>query len=340
VKVMNRRMAFAVVISVCAVVAAACSSSGTSSSSAGAPNSASASSGTKVHTIVMVMAQLPSTFDGPIVKGAEYEAKQLGNITITAEGPNQQSATGQIPYLAAALATHPSALIMHPADPQALLGALQPYFTAKIPVITTLSTLDSSQVTASWIGNYVAEGEATALAMGKLMGGKGEVQLIMYDTTDPAGVNRVTGFKEEMKAKYPNIVILPPDVTGPVSVTAAAHSKADLIAHPQITGFYANGSIVGIGTIAGVGAEAAQGKIVIGTDGGDQALVNQMNAGLVQVLSCDDTYREGVAAVQALAALWAGKPYPKATNLNEDVTFTKSEDTSPAVTACISRAVA
>jgi ribose transport system substrate-binding protein len=288
----------------------------------------------------MVMAQLPSTFDGPIVKGAEYEAKMLGNITITAEGPNQQSATGQVPYLAAALATHPDALIIHPADPQALLGSLQPYFSAKIPVITTLSTIDGNGVTASWVGNYTAEGQAAALAAGKLMGGKGVVQLIMYDTTDPAGVDRVKGFKEEMQAKYPDVTFLPPDVTGPNAVTAATHAKADLIAHPQIKAFYGNGSIVGIGTISGVGTEAAQGKIVIATDGGDQSLVNDMNHGLVQVLSCDDTYREGVAAVQALADMWAGKPYPKSTNLNEDVTFTKSQDASSAVTACISRAVA
>ena len=96
----------------------------------------------------------------------------LGNITITAEGPNQQSATGQVPYLAAALATHPDALIIHPADPQALLGSLQPYFSAKIPVITTLSTIDGNGVTASWVGNYTAEGQAAALAAGKLMGGR------------------------------------------------------------------------------------------------------------------------------------------------------------------------
>lgn len=339
-KVLKRRAALAGLASISILAAAACSSSSSSSDSSAGSATNAGTSAKKTHTIAMVMAQLPSTFDGPIVKGAEAEAKLLGNITISAQAPSQQSATGQIPYLASALATHPDALIIHPADPEALLGSLQPYFSAKIPVITTLSTIDSNQVTASWVGNYVAEGQAAALAEGKLMGGKGVVQLIMYDTTDPAGVNRVTGFKEEMKAKYPKITFLSPDVTGPNAVTAAAHAKADLIAHPQITGFYGNGSIVGIGIIAGVGAEAAQGKIVIGTDGGDQALVNDMNNGMVQVLSCDDTYREGVAAVQALADYWAGKPYPKSTNLNEDVTFTKAQDTTSAVTACISRAVA
>jgi ABC-type sugar transport system substrate-binding protein len=130
-------------------------------------------------------------------------------------------------------------------------------------------------------------------------------------------------------------------VTGPNSTIAAAHAKADLIAHPEITGFFANGSLVGIGVIAGVGDQAAAGKLVIGTDGGDAALINSMNAGRVQVLSCDDTYQEGVKAVDALAAIWAGKPYTKGViNLNEDVTFTKDKDNDPAVTACISRAVA
>jgi ribose transport system substrate-binding protein len=311
---------------------AACGSSTPATSSSGSP---------KCRVIDMVMAQLPSTFDGPIVAGVKAEAQKLGVcVTVNAQGPNQQSATGQVPYLAAAVATHPDALIIHPADPQALLGSLAPYFSAHIPVLTTLSTLNDPQVTASWVGNYTAEGVATADAMGPLMNSKGVVQLMEYDLTDPAGQARVNGFKQEMAAKFPNVTFLSPDVTGPNAVISAAHSKADLIAHPDITGFFGNGSIVGIGIIAGVGDQAAQGKLVIGTDGGDQALVASMNQGRVQILSCDDTYQEGVQAMDALVKIWAGKPYTKATSLSEDVTFTKSQDTSAAVTACIARAVA
>lgn len=311
---------------------AACGSGTTSPSSSGAA---------KCRVIDMVMAQLPSTFDGPIVAGVKAEAQKLGVcVTVNAQGPNQQSATGQVPYLAAAITAHPDALIIHPADPQALLGSLAPYFSAHIPVLTTLSTLNNSQVTASWVGNYTAEGVATADAMGPLMNGKGVVQLMEYDLTDPAGQARVNGFKQEMAAKFPNVTFLSPDVTGPNATISAAHSKADLIAHPDITGFFGNGSIVGIGIIAGVGDEAAQGKIVIGTDGGNSALLASMNQGRVQVLSCDDTYQEGVQAMDTLVKIWAGTSYTKATNLDEDVTFTKSEDANANVTACIARAVA
>ena len=66
-----------------------------------------------------------------------------------------------------------------------------------------------------------------------------------------------------------------------------------------------------------------------------------MNQGRVQVLSCDDTYQEGVKAVDALAAIWAGQSVSKTvTNLNEDVTFTKDHVNDANVTDCISRAVA
>jgi ribose transport system substrate-binding protein len=312
---------------VCALGVAACGGSSTPTA--------------KTHTIAMVMAQLPSTFDGPIVKGVKDEAAKLGNITVNAQGPNQQSATAQVPFLVSTLATHPDALIIHPADPQALLGSLSGYFNANIPVMTTLSSIPSDKITAGWIGDYTAEGHDQADAMCTLMGGKGVVQLMQYDLSDPAGVNRVTGFKAEMAIKCPTVTFLPPDVTGPNSTIAAAHAKADLIAHPNITGFFANGSLVGIGVIAGVGDQAAAGKLFIGTDGGDAALINSMNQGRVQVLSCDDTYQEGVAAVDALAAIWAGKTVSKTvTNLNEDVTFTKGQDTNTNVTDCISRAVA
>jgi ribose transport system substrate-binding protein len=216
-----------------------------------------------------------------VKKGAEDDAATEG-ATVNFMGPNTESdIKPQMDMLNAELAKKPAALCFAALDSKAAGPTLQKFKDAKIPVIAFDSGVDSDIPLTTVATDNVAAAALAADKMGDKLGGKGKVGVIIHDQTSRTGIDRGTGFINEMKAKYPNITIIGPQYGGGDQAKSADLAKSMLAANPDMNGFFGGneGSIIGV-LNAVTELHLDQTKLtIIGYDSG-QKQIDSINSGL------------------------------------------------------------
>ena len=136
-----------------------------------------------------------------VKSGADQAGKDL-NVKVTFEGPESEAMVDkQIDMLSAALAKKPSAIGFAALDSKAAIPLLKKAQAAKIPVIAFDSGVDSDiPLTTTTTDNLAAAGLA-ADKMAELIGGEGDVAVLVHDQTSRTGIDRRDGFLNQVKAK-------------------------------------------------------------------------------------------------------------------------------------------
>jgi ribose transport system substrate-binding protein len=243
--------------------------------------------------------------------GAEKAAKQY-NVKITFEGPeNESQVDKQIEMLQAALAKKPAAICFAALDSKAAIPLLKKAQAAKIPVVGFDSGVDSDIPIATAATDNVAAAAFAADKMAELIGGSGEVAAIIHDQTSRTGIDRGTGFTDEIKKKHPNVKIVDVQYGGGDQLKSTDLAKAIIQAHPNLKGFFGanEGSIIGV--LNAVKELKKEGKIVvIGYDAGRQqkdAIRSGVQAGAVS----QDPVGIGFKSVEAAVKALKGEKVPK-----------------------------
>ncbi len=169
--------------------------------------------------------------------GSEQAAADLG-VEITFEGPESESQVDKrLEMVQAALAKNPSALCIAALDSKALIPLLEEADAAGIPVIGFDSGVDSDiLVTTAATDNIAAAGMA-ADKMAELIGGEGQVAVIVHDQTSRTGIDRRDGFLNRMAEAYPDIEIVDVQYGGGDHLRSTDLAKAIIQAHPDLKGF-------------------------------------------------------------------------------------------------------
>jgi ribose transport system substrate-binding protein len=243
--------------------------------------------------------------------GAEKAAKQY-KVKITFEGPeNESQVDKQIEMLQAALAKKPAAICFAALDSKAAIPLLQKAQAEKIPIVGFDSGVDSDIPVATAATDNVAAAAFAADKMAQLIGDSGEVAAIIHDQTSRTGIDRGTGFIDEMKKKHPNVKIVDVQYGGGDQLKSTDLAKAIIQAHPNLKGFFGanEGSIIGV--LNAVKELKKAGKIVvIGYDAGKQqkdAIRSGVQAGAVS----QDPVGIGFKAVEAAVKALKGEQVPK-----------------------------
>ena len=239
-----------------------------------------------------------------VKSGSEKAAKDF-NVDITFEGPeNESQVDKQIEMLQAALNKKPAAICFAALDSKAAIPLLQKAKDANIPVVGFDSGVDSDIPVATAATDNLKAAGAAADKMAELIGGEGEVAVIVHDQTSRTGIDRRDGFVNQMKAKYPKINIVDIQYGGGDQLKSTDLAKAIIQAHPNLKGFFGanEGSIIGV--LNGVKETGKEGKIVvIGYDAGKQqkdAIRSGVEAGAITQDPVGIGYKCVEAAVKAI----------------------------------------
>lgn len=239
-----------------------------------------------------------------VKSGAEQAAKEF-NVEITFEGPETESQVDkQIEMLQAALDKKPSAIGFAALDSQAASPLLKKAKEAGIPVVAFDSGVDSDIPITTASTDNIAAAALAADKMAELIGGEGEVGVIVHDQTSVTGVNRRDGFLNQMKEKYPNIKIVDVQYGAGDHLKSTDLAKAIIQAHPNIKGFFGANEGSAIGVINAVTELKKEGSItVIGFDSGKlqiDAIKSGKMAGAITQNPVGIGYETVKAAVQAI----------------------------------------
>ena len=236
--------------------------------------------------------------------GSEQAAADLG-VEITFEGPESESQVDkQIEMVQAALAKNPDAICLAALDSQALIPQLEEAQSKGIPVVGFDSGVDSDiPVTTAATDNVVAAAYA-ADKMAELIGGAGEVAVIVHDQTSRTGIDRRDGFVNRMAEAYPDITVVDVQYGAGDQLKSTDLAKAIIQAHPNLKGFFGanEGSIIGV--LNAVTELGMEGKlVVIGYDSGAQqkeAVRSGVQAGAITQDPIGIGYKCVEAAVKAI----------------------------------------
>ena len=236
-------------------------------------------------------------------QGSEQAAKDFG-VEITFEGPETEAMVDkQVEMFQTALDKKPAAICLAAVDSKAFQPLLEKAKAAGIPVIGFDSGVDSDIPVSTAATDNIAAAGAAADKMAELIGGEGEVAVIVHDQTSRTGIDRRDGFQKRIEEKYPNIKIVDIQYGGGDQLKSTDLAKAIIQAHPNLKGFFGanEGSIIGV--LNAVKELGMEGKIVvIGYDSGQQqidAITSGAEAGAITQNPIGIGYKCVEAAVKA-----------------------------------------
>ena len=244
-----------------------------------------------------------------VKSGADQAGKDL-NVKVTFEGPESEAMVDkQIDMLSAALAKKPSAIGFAALDSKAAIPLLKKAQAAKIPVIAFDSGVDSDiPLTTTTTDNLAAAGLA-ADQMAELIGGEGDVAVLVHDQTSRTGIDRRDGFLNQVKAKYPKIKVVSVQYGAGDHLKSTEVAKAVLQANPNLKGYFGANEGTAIGVL-NAAKEMKRKVVIIGYDSGKQqkaAVASGEMAGAITQNPVGMGYKTVEAAVKALK----GEKLPK-----------------------------
>jgi ribose transport system substrate-binding protein len=243
--------------------------------------------------------------------GSEKAAKEF-NVDITFEGPETEAQVDkQMEMLQTAIDKKPAAICFAAVDSKAAIPLLEKAKAAGIPIIGFDSGVDSDIPVTTASTDNIAAAAAAADKMAELIGGKGEVAVIAHDQTSITGKDRVKGFTDQIKAKYPDITVVDVQYGAGDALKSTDIAKSVIQGHPNLKGYFGanEGSMKGV--MNGVKETGMEGKIVmIGYDAGKQ-LKDEIKAGIVAGAISQDPVGIGYKCVEAAVKASKGETLPK-----------------------------
>lgn len=197
----------------------------------------------KEYVFLSIVTQVPFWVD---YRNAMKDLEEILDIKTTFTGPLDWDTAGQARQLDELIARRPAGIMIFPGDPATLAPGVQRAVDAGIPVTTCIGDIpDSPRSCFLGINGYEA-GKVGGEMLAQAIGGKGKVLLGTFPA--PSTLERVEGYKDTFKDKYPDI-----------EVVDVVNDRADPSYAPTayLQGIQAHPDIVGIGGTDGDSGKGA-----------------------------------------------------------------------------------
>ncbi len=234
------------------------------------------------------------------------------NVVMTYEGVDTDTQVDkQLEILQKALDQKPAAICLAAVDAQAVIPLLQKARDARIPVVAFDSGVDSDIPVTTAATDDIAAAATAADHMAQLIDNAGEIAIIAHDQTSRTGVDRVKGFTDEIKRKYPNITIVSTDYGAGDQRKSSAIAKTVLRDHPNLKGYFGanQGSVEGVLSAIAAMNKAGQ-LVVIGYDSGAQQ-IDAIRRGVEAGAITQDPLNMGYLCIEAAVKAMNGQPLLK-----------------------------
>ncbi len=245
-----------------------------------------------------------------IVKwGAAHKDVELTIVDAKNDPANQ---TGQVENF---LAQKMDALVIMPADPYAVDQITKMVTAAKVPLVYLNRQVENLPPGVVYVGSRsIDAGIFEMTELGRLMGGKGNIVIMMGELSHEAARNRTAGYKQVLAEKYPNIKILAEQNADWKRDEGKTLMENWLASGKKIDGVASNNDEMALGALLAIKAAGKFGKIrVCGVDGSDDALAS-MDRGELDCTVFQDPKGQADEGMNAAYLMALGKPNSKVKN--------------------------
>jgi inositol transport system substrate-binding protein len=237
-------------------------------------------------------------------------AKAHPDIEITIVDANNDSAKqqGQVENF---LAQGMDAIVVLPVDTAATGPITKAVTKAGKPLVYVNRLPANLPPTVLYCGsNSIEAGIMNMEELGKCMGGKGNLAILMGELSNEAAIKRTEGIEKVCKEQYPNIKIVRKQTGNWKRELGKNLMENWLASGQQIDGVASNNDEMALGALQAIKAAGKLGKICVGgTDGSHDALVS-MEKGELNNTVYQDPVGQGEKSVNAAYLMAKKQPNP------------------------------
>lgn len=303
----TKKLTLTAVAALAAVAFVGCSSAPASN---GGSDGASGSGDEQV--IALVSKGFQHQFWQAVKQGAEEKGAELG-VKVTFDGPAAETEIDkQLDMLRTAIEKKPAAIGFAALDPEACVPLVEEAASKDIPVVYFDAPCNGDVGLSLAATDNKAAAAIAAENMAELIGGKGEIGVIVHSETSQTGTDRRDGFVETIEENYPDIKIVAVQNGDGDHLKSADIAKAMIKSNPDLAGIYGTNEGAAIGVVKAVEElKLSPGDLtIVGFDSGAaqiEAIANGTMAGAVT----QDPIGIGQTVVQAAYDAANGKTVEK-----------------------------
>jgi ribose transport system substrate-binding protein len=275
----------------------------------------------KKRTIAVIPKATSHVFWVAVEKGAQSAGKELGVDIVWNGPPSETEYSRQIQIVDSMINRRVDGIAVAASERKALVAAVDRAMAQKIPVTIFDSGIESENYTSYVATNNFEGGQLAARALAKLIGGAGEVAMVMHAPGSASTMDRERGFEEVLKQEFPKIQLVATQFGMSDRSKARAAAENMLTAHPNLKGIFGSSEPSSVGAALAVKARELSGKVkVVAFDSSDN-LAEDLKGGAIQAMVVQDPYEIGYQAVKTIVDQLDGKTPPKRINLSAKVIF-------------------
>jgi ribose transport system substrate-binding protein len=270
--------------------------------------------------------------------GVDQAARDF-DVNVLWNGPNDETDhSRQIQIVEAMVAQRVDALAISATDERALAASVNRAIRAGIPVTVFDSGVNVEDYVSFIATDNYAAGCTAARTLGKLVGNRGTVGMVMHKPGGTSTVLREQGFEATLKNELPGITIAARQFGMADRARARAAAENILSAHPDISGLFASSEASSLGAIQAIKSRGLSGKVKLITFDFSEAHVQALEDGTIDVMLVQDPFRIGYEAVHSLTEKLQGRTPARRVDLPAR-SIVKSDLANPEVRSLLSGGV-
>jgi ribose transport system substrate-binding protein len=271
--------------------------------------------GEKKRQVAVIPKATSHVFWLTVQAGAMAAGEQFG-LDVVWNGPAAETDfTRQIQIVDSMVSRRMDGIVIAAADRKALVAPIDRAMAAGIPVTVFDSGLDSENYMSYVATDNVEAGRLAARALGRMLGGKGKVAIVMHVAGSVSTMDREAGFEEVIGKDFPDIRIVQKLYGQSDRSKAMAVAENILTAHPDLNAFFASTEPSTSGTILALKSRGVSGKVrLVGFDSND-TMLEALKDGTLTAMVIQDPFKIGFEAVKTIADKLAGRQPPKRQDL-------------------------
>jgi inositol transport system substrate-binding protein len=242
-------------------------------------------------------------------------------LTIVDAANDTAKQTGQVENF---LAQGMNAVVILPVDTAATKPMTKSVVKAGKPLVYVNRKPSNLPKDVVYCGsNSIEAGIMNMEELGKAMGGKGNVAILMGELSNEAAIGRTDGIKKVVKEKFPDIKVVREQTGNWKRDQGKTIMENWLASGQEINGVASNNDEMALGALQAIKAAGKLGKIPVGgTDGSHDAL-ESMEKGELNNTVFQDPVGQGEEAVNAAYLLVKKEPNPKVVDGNIWIPYQK-----------------
>lgn len=267
--------------------------------------------------VIAVIPKANSHYFWVSVQAGALAAAKRFDVEVIWNGPaTETDYSRQIQIIDSMVARRVDGIAVAANERKAIVAPVERAMDAGIPVTIFDSGLDSERwVTFVATNNYEA-GVLGGRALGKLLGARGKVAVVMHAPGSYSTAERERGFEDTMAKDFPGIKVVARQFSMSDKAKAMAAAENFLTAHPGLDGMFASTEPGSTGAALALKARGLAGKVKFIAFDSSESMVEDLKAGAIHGMVVQDPFRIGYEAVRTLVDKLNGKTPPRRLDLD------------------------